>query len=111
MRQFLGKQTGNLGVRNFASVTAFMSSVSLPQGVVVVIHTNDTMSRLVRRLFPLLSPNSVLVSNNGSGCRSAGHHITLTRSGKFLFINTNISNNRRKTLGNTSVVPNNSMTT
>lgn len=105
IRHFIGNHTGKGGVRNCASVTRFMASVTVPHGVVVVIHTNDTISRLVRRLFPRLSRKSVLVSNNGSGCRSAGQHITLTRGGNFHFIKTKISNKRRKTLGNTSVVP------
>lgn len=111
MSHFVGNQNGDGHFVKARSVRRLISSIGDPRVVVVVIGTKHPMSRLVSRLLPFLSSNSMVVSKNGSSFRSARHHIGRLRGGKVCFIKAKVSKNRRKTLRNPSIVPKNSIRT
>lgn len=111
IRRFVTGHTGKGNVVNDGRLASFIRTLGAPHIVLLVMRTNPTISRLANGLFPLVRGNSVLVSKNGSCCRSARHHMGRLCSGKVCFMNYNVSKNRRNTLRKTSVVPNNTRRT
>lgn len=110
-RGFVTAHTRNGGIGTTCDLRRFIRSLRHPHHVLIVIGTNKPISTIVSRLHPLLSSNSVVVSNNGSLCRSARHHAGSLRSANLQFVNVNIDKNRRNTLLNPDLVPNNAHTT
>lgn len=105
VERFINGRAKERNIEGFTDIASFVSSISTPRKIMMMVRAGNAVDQLMDQLFPLLSPGDILIDGGNSNYEDTNRRVTLAESEGFLFVGCGVSGGEEGALNGASIMP------
>ncbi len=105
IEKFINGDAKGKNIDGFNDLSSFVSALSVPRKIFLMIKAGEAVDQLMEQLFPLLSAGDIIIDGGNSNFEDTNRRVAYTESKGFLFVGCGVSGGEEGALNGPSMMP------
>ncbi len=105
VERFINGRGKGLHIQGYTTIPDFVSSLSLPRKIMMMVRAGEAVDELMEQLFPYLDAGDILIDGGNSNYEDTNRRVALAESKGFRFVGAGVSGGEEGALNGASIMP------
>ncbi len=105
VERFINGRGKGLHLQGYLTIPEFVSSLSSPRKIMMMVRAGDAVDELMQQLFPHLEAGDILIDGGNSNYEDTNRRVELAESKGFRFVGAGVSGGEEGALNGASIMP------